>query len=102
MKYSLLLPAAALLASPAFAQSGHQGHDMPAEKAEPSTSPPASDPHAGHDMIAGAGEMPATDEVGNVPAPAPPGDHAADAIFGGDVMVRSRKELAYEVGGMVY
>ena len=102
MKYSLLLPAAALLASPAFAQSGHQGHDMPAEKAEPSTSPPASDPHAGHDMSAGAAEPTSTDEVGNVPAPAPPGDHAADAIFGGDVMARSRKELAYEVGGMGY
>lgn len=127
MNYSLLLSAAALLATPAFAQSGHQGHNMPAEKAEPSTSPPVSDPHAGHDMGAAdeppviaqpaleaadphaghdmsavAGEMPAMDEVGNVPAPAPPGDHAADAIFGGDVMARSRKELAYEVGGMGY
>ncbi len=127
MNYLLLLPAAALLATPAFAQSGHQGHDMPAEKAEPSTFPPASDPHAGHDMgttdeppvieqpaveaadphaghdmSPGAAEPTLTDEVGNVPAPAPPGDHAADAIFGGDVMARSRKELAYEVGGMGY
>ena len=126
MNYSLLLPAAALLATPAFAQSGHQGHNVPAEKAESNTSPPvsephaghdmdaedepvteqpateAADPHAGHDMSAGAGEMPAMDEVGNVPAPAPPGDHAADAVFGSDVMARSRKELAYEVGGMGY
>ena len=126
MNYSLLLPAAALLATPAFAQSGHQGHNVPAEKAESNTSSPVSEPHAGHDMdaadepvteqpateaadphagrdmSAGAGEMPAMDEVGNVPAPAPPGDHAADAVFGSDVMARSRKELAYEVGGMGY
>lgn len=127
MMRSLLLPAAILLANPAFAQSWHQGHDMPAEKAEPPTAPPETDPHAGHDM-AGAdepseteqpaaeavdphaghdmsstqAEMPATDEVGNAPAPAPPEDHAADAIFGGDVMAQSRKELAYEVGGMGY
>lgn len=126
MKYSLLLPAAALFATPTFAQSGHQGHDMPAEKAEPSKSPPvsaphaghdmgaaaeqvteqpaanAADPHAGHNMSAGAAELTSMDEVGNVPAPAPPADHAADAIFGADVMARSRKELAYEVGGMGY
>mgnify|MGYP000044034140 FL=1 len=123
MNYSLLLPVAALFAAPAFAQSSHQGHDMPAEKAEPSASPPASDPHAGHDMSAAdepVTEQPAleaadphaghdmsageaeTEDVGNVPAPAPPSDHAADAIFGSDVMARSRKELAYEVGGMGY
>ncbi len=102
MNYSLLLAAATLLATPAFAQSSHQGHEMPAEKAGPSTPPPASDPHAGHDMSAGAVEPTKADEVGNVPAPAPPGDHAADAIFGRDVMARSRKELAYEVGGMGY
>lgn len=127
MNYSLLLPAAALLATPAFAQSGHQGHDMPAEKAEPDTPPPATDPHAGHDMGATKAQpvaeeraaeavdphaghdmssMPdetaATDDVGNTPAPAPPEDHAADAIFGADIMAKSRKELAYEVGGMGY
>lgn len=151
MNYSLLLPAALLLATPAFAQSGHQGHDMPAAKAEPDTPPPSTDPHAGHDMGEAeappvaeepaaeavdphAGhdmsttEMPSSPakqpsdpdphaghdmgakpggagdeaEVGNAPAPAPPGDHAADTIFGGGVMARSRKELAYEVGGMGY
>lgn len=127
MNYSLLLPAALLLANPAFAQSGHQGHDMPAEKAGSDTPPPATDPHAGHDMGATkaqpvaeepaseavdphAGhemssmpnEMAATDDVGNAPAPAPPEDHAADAIFGADNMAKSRKELAYEVGGMGY
>lgn len=127
MRYSWLLPPAALLATPAFAQSGHQGHDMPAKQAEPTPSLPANDrhaghdmgaakaqpaagepaaeaidPHAGHDMGSSPAEMPATDEVGSAPAPPPPGDHAADAIFGGDIMARSRKELAYEVGGMGY
>lgn len=127
MNTSLLLPAALLLATPTFAQSGHQGHDMPAEKAEPSPPPPATDPHAGHDMggtkaqpvaeeraaeavdpHAGhdmssmQDETAATDDVGNTPAPAPPEDHAADAIFGADIMAKSRKELAYEVGGMGY
>ena len=151
MNYSLLLPAAMLLATPVFAQSGHQGHDMPAVKAEPAKPPPQNDPHAGHDMGAAeaqpvaeeqvaeaadphaghdmsttempssAAEQPSNPdphaghdmgakpdetgdeaEVGNAPAPAPPGDHAADAVFGGDVMARSRKELAYEVGGMGY
>jgi copper resistance protein B len=41
-------------------------------------------------------------EVGSAPAPAPPGDHVADSIYGADVMSQSRKELAYEVGGMGY
>ena len=68
MNYSLLLSAAALLATPAFAQSGHQGHDMPAEKAEPNKSPPVSDPHAGHDM--GAADEP--------PVIAQPAKEAAD------------------------
>ena len=127
MNYFLLLPAAVLLATPAFAQSGHEGHNMPAEQPKLQPSPPASDPHAGHDMgtekkSPATGQlaeeaadphaghdmgsdpagMPTTDEVGNVPAPAPPGDHAADAVFGKDVMARSRKDLAYEVGGMGY
>ena len=127
MNYSLLLPITILLATPAFAQSGHQGHDMPAEKAEltkalPENDPHAGhdmagadepplkeqpaaesvDPHAGHDMSSSRAEMPMADEVGNTPAPAPPEDHAADAVYGGDVMARSRKELAYEVGGMGY
>ena len=103
MNISLLLSAAALLATPAFAQSGHQGHEMP--DAQPVAEQPvaeAADPHAGHDMTSSPDEMTPGDEVGTMPAPAPPGDHAADAIFGGDVMARSRKDLAYEVGGMGY
>ena len=126
MNYSLLLSAAALLATPAFAQPGHQGHDMPDEKAKPerptaddphaghdmgtTVKPPvmeqppveADDPHAGHNMGSSASEMLAAEEVGNIPAPAPPDDHAADGVYGADVMARARKELAYEVGGMGY
>lgn len=104
----------------------HAGHNMsgieekptaPAQAVDPTCPPehakmghctpktvapaPAADPHAGHDM----GSMPTAeqdDEVGSAPAPAPPGDHAADAVFGAEVMAKSRKELAHEVGGMGY
>lgn len=104
----------------------HAGHDMsgmeenptaPAQAVDPACPPehakmghctpktdapaPAADPHAGHDM----GSMPNAEqdgEVGSAPAPAPPGDHVADSIYGADVMSQSRKELAYEVGGMGY
>jgi copper resistance protein B len=76
---ALLLAAPLLIPAPAFAQS-HHGHNMPAEPAE----------------TADEGE------VGDAPAPAPPDDHAADAIFGAEAMAQSRKELAYEVGGMGY
>ena len=151
MRYSFLLTAATLIVTPAFAQSGHQGHDLPAQETAPKTVPLASDPHAGHnmgtteeqpvaekqaeetadphaghdmgeqkplaakqaadvaadphaghDMGSNATDGTVADEVGSVPAPAPPEDHAADAIFGSDVMARSRKDLAYEVGGMGY
>lgn len=131
MKRTLLLSAAMLLPSAAYAQqdhSAHQGHDMPTNEAKAETPSPAAetDPHAGHDI--GSTEMPSTaadqaadadphaghdmsampadespeSEVGDATAPAPPGDHAADAIFGTDIMAQSRKELAYEVGGMGY
>jgi copper resistance protein B len=75
-----LLTAALLLPAQAYAQSGHQGHDMSAVPADESSE----------------------SEVGDASAPAPPSDHAADAIFGADLMAQSRKELAYEVGGMGY
>lgn len=112
-------------APPAEADS-HTGHNMsgmeekpaaPTQAGDPNCPPehakmghctpktvapaPAADPHAGHDMVS----MPTDEqenEVGSAPAPAPPGDHAADAVFGADVMAQSRKELAYEVGGMGY
>lgn len=83
-------------------QDPHAGHDMSGMEAKPEVSGPPSDPHAGHDM--GSMKAEGNDEsgVGNAPAPAPPDDHAADAVFGSAVMAKSRKELAYEVGGMGY
>ena len=124
MKRTLLLSAAMLLPSAAYAQqdhSAHQGHDMPAEQTKAEAPPAATDPHtghdmenmeqvpaepadshAGHDMRAMPADESAESEVGDASAPAPPGEHAAVAIFGADIMAQSRKELAYEVGGMGY
>ena len=53
MKRTLLLSAAMLLPSAAYAaqdHSAHQGHDMPAEQTKAEAPPAATDPHAGHDM----------------------------------------------------
>jgi copper resistance protein B len=91
--------AAALgLFAPAAAQMDHS--NMPAMEA-PET-PPAADPHAGHDMS--PTDMPETakpeEEVGATPAPAPPADYAADALFGRDKMVGARKALRHENGGL--
>ena len=59
------------MATPAPAVDPHAGHNMGAAT-------PAADPHAGHNMAAaGTG-----DTIGNAPAPAPPTDHAADAVWG--------------------
>jgi copper resistance protein B len=124
MKRALLLSAAMLLPSAAYAGQDHsadQGHEMPVEQTKADVPPAATDPHAGHDMgkieevpaepadpHAGhdMSAMPADDsaesEVRDATAPAPPEDHAADAVFGAEVMAQSRKELAYEVGGMGY
>ena len=111
----LLTTAALLMTSPALAQheghgtppvvapeptpavkpaDPHAGHDMPAKIPEPAPVP--SDPHAGHDM----GAMPADSggEIGNAPAPAPPEDHAADALFDPAEMARSRDTLRREHG----
>ena len=113
----LLLTAAALLiATPALAQheghaappatspapepaDPHAGHDMSAMEepdAAPPTAAPPADLHAGHDMTAmpdaGAGA------IGNAPAPAPPSNHAADAIFDPADMARSRETLRREHG----
>ncbi len=102
-----LLTASILMPSVAYAQqdhSAHQGQGMPAAKAqaETRTAPAEPDPHAGHDMSATPDEAGDEAEAGDAPAPAPPSDHAADAVFGAEVMAQSRKELAYEVGGMGY
>lgn len=111
----LLATTALLIASPALAQheghgappvaapaptpepqpaDPHAGHEMPAKTPEPAPAP--SDPHAGHDM----GAMPASSgaEIGNAPAPAPPEDHAADALFDPAEMARSRDTLRREHG----
>ncbi|GGE12829.1 copper resistance protein B [Polymorphobacter glacialis] len=66
----------------------HAGHDMSVAK-------PADDPHAGHNMAA-----PATVEViGTAPAPSPPTDHAADAVWGAAAVAPSRAALRREHGG---
>lgn len=79
MKRFLLLAIVLLAAPPAFAQA-----------ADP-------DQHAGHDMAA---IEQAESEVGDMPAPAPPSDHAADAIFGAATMRHARAMLYREVGKM--
>lgn len=107
MTFALLLTAAILAPSAAQAQqdpAAHQGHVMPAAEApaEPPVAPTEPDPHAGHAMAAKPDAAADESDVGDAAAPAPPGDHAADAIFGADIMAQSRKELAYEIGGMGY
>lgn len=47
-----------------------------------------------------AQEEPDESEVGDTPAPAPPSDHAADAIFGAERMDSARVALRREVGTM--
>ena len=66
------------------------GHTMP--MASP---PAAADPHAGHNMtVAETGEV-----IGTAPAPPPPTDHAADAIWGATAVAPSRAMLRREHGG---
>lgn len=84
-----LLPAAAAAQSVPAADP-HAGHVMPVE-----TPSPSADPHAGHAMTApAAGEV-----VGTAPAPAPPTDHAADAIWGAAAIALSRAALRRDHGG---
>ena len=81
----------------------HDMSSMPGMDMAKPDAPATTDPHAGHDMAGMAGmqgtEAP-ENEIGNTPAPAPPTDHAADAIFGADQMATSRKMLSRENGGM--
>ena len=126
MKLPLLATVAAFaLSSPAAAQMDMTMPGMKMPPAPPTAAPPASnehdmpsmpgmdmpkpeapvtaDPHAGHDMadMAGMPDMGSADsEIGTTPAPAPPTDHAADAVFGAAQMVDSRKMLRHENGGM--
>ncbi|MEJ7927770.1 copper resistance protein B [Sphingobium sp. AN641] len=70
------------------------GAPMPAAAQHDHGAPPAAQPdHSGHQDHA---MLPAP------PAPPSPGDHAADAIFGGAAMARARASLARESGGMAH
>lgn len=89
-----------LLAVPAAAQDHSAQHHSP--PAAPPQERPA-DPHAGHVMPAAsadphAGHGPQAAPAGNAPPPAPPRDHAADAIHDPARMARSREDLRIENG----
>ena len=100
----------AMPATPAQAADPHAGHTMPA-KPEPAPNPHAghaapaqpADPHAGHAMPASPGAAPAMTgaqlPVGDAPAPPPPTDHLADAVYGRTSMDRARDVLRVEHGG---
>ncbi len=86
-------------AAPAPAADPHAGHDMGAVR--PAAPAPVADPHAGHDMgTAKAAGPAATGEViGTAPAPAPPTDHAADAVWGAAALATARAALRRDHGG---
>ena len=76
---------------------------MPGMEMAPPSAPAQTDPHAGHDMTGMAampGMEPPDSEIGGAPAPAPPTDHAADAVFGAAQMSGPRKMLRHENGGV--
>ncbi|MBW8892488.1 MAG: copper resistance protein B, partial [Burkholderiales bacterium] len=118
MKASLIALLPALWTAPALAQ--HAGHDAaPAASTDTSTqaapaSPPAADPHAGHDMadIPGVASPSAAPAGGQgeamgppplpeheTPAAPPPADHLADQVFDPAAMGRARALLRQEHGG---
>ena len=79
------------------------GAPQPAPRAAAFAAQPAGalKPALPTDVVAPAPAMGAQDEeVGTVPAPAPPNDHAADAIFGMAAMADPRQTLRHENGGM--
>ncbi len=102
-----LLVGAAIVASPAFAQDAHAGHDMsqmqamePMEgmdhsahqqQAAPDAAPADHSAHAGH----GAGPAAAND-VGTAPPPPVPTDHPADAFWNPARMAAARDALSQE------
>lgn len=78
-------------ALPAQAQTmDHSAHQMPR-----SDTPPAVDPHAGHDMGS-------DDTIPKGTPPPSPADHAADAVYDPAVMARARAAMTREHGGMAY
>jgi copper resistance protein B len=85
----LLVPAAALAQTTTTpAADPHAGHNMGAAT-------PAADPHAGHNMGPASGG----DAIGSAAPPPPPADHAADAIWGADALAASRAALRRDHGG---
>ncbi len=106
MKVFLILVAVIAGASPAVAQMDMSmpGMSVPAKpspKSAPVTADPKVEQHA-LEKTASPATAPAVEEIGNTPAPAPPTDHAADALFGADHMNESRNVLYHENGGMSY
>ncbi len=105
----MLFPLLIGVASPTMAQdhsdhAGHAGHMDHANHATPATvSGEPGNEHSGHDMHAGHNmptEAPA--QIGNIPAPLPPSDHAADQIHDPVAMAKAREALLLESGGMQF
>ena len=79
-----------------------KGAPEPSKPAIPPASTPLISPRAPVTEVGAAAPGPANPDaaVGAVPAPPPPSDHAADAIFGTTTMNPSRHMLRRENGGM--
>ncbi|HYD89453.1 MAG TPA: copper resistance protein B [Vitreimonas sp.] len=114
MRWALIIAAAApvALATPVLAQTDPPAMQMPWPTSPPQTQPPAEPgdqddadhsqmDHGAMDhsqMGHGAG---ADSEVGNVPAPEPPADHAAERFYSADEMEAARAQLRREHGGAI-
>jgi copper resistance protein B len=72
----------------------HGTHDIPATEMarEDPAGPEMDHSDTDHSMHGGMNMPMVTDQPGDAPAP-PPSDHAADAIFGADIMASSREDL---------
>ena len=92
--------AAAPQPQPAEAHAGHA--NVEATNTTAASAPDAAiDPHAGHSMpmqTNAAVPMTELQPAGSAPAPAPPLDHAADAVFGAEAMGAARDVLYSEIG----
>ena len=85
-------------APPGDPHTGHAMPDAPSAAEDPADMPGmdmSGTESGGHDMSA---MQPGATEAGNAPAPAPPVDHAADALFDPAEMARSRGNLRRENG----
>lgn len=105
----LAVIAALAFCVPAAAQVDHGVKPSPERPHHPAvgpseTIPPAtkaagmepSNSHADHQDAEGD----ANEDIGTAPAPAPPTDHAADALFDPAEMAQARKVLRHEHGGL--